>query len=86
MRLTVNNIRFVKAMTHKESGIIYAWYVGMKSGYVSDGRSYINCENGKTVIREYPVTDLPKAVQTFVNTHSSSLFDETENVSTMIYR
>lgn len=86
MKLTVNNISFVKAKKHKESGIVYAWCVGMKSGWVSDLRMYYNFENGKTVIREYPITDLPVSVQEFIKIHSETVFDETENNIMMIYR
>lgn len=65
MRLTVNNIRFVKVYTLY--GITYQWYVAMKSNYVSDGRTYVNYyENGVTAVKEYPLESLPKTVQKFL--------------------
>lgn len=74
MKLTVNNIQFVKRI--EMNGLTYNWFVSMKSNAVSDSRNFINYENGKTVMKEYKFEILPAAVRKFVETHSEELFTE----------
>ena len=65
MKLTTNNIRFVKVLV--KNGITYEVHVAMKSHLVSDSRTYVNYdENGTTVVADYPFEKLPKAVQKFI--------------------
>lgn len=64
MRLKTNNIKFVKELTH--NGITYEWFVAMKSNSVSDARMFVNHENGRTILAEYPKEMLPKTVQKFL--------------------
>ena len=90
MKLTKNNIKFVKELTC--DGITYGWFVAMKSGYVSDSRNYINYENGKTTCKQtFPKNQLPKAVQKFIENSVPELFlyDEQNTYGTLaqyIYR
>lgn len=70
MKLTMNNILFVKRLEHND--VTYSWFVAMKSRRISDARNYINVENGKTVIKEYPAEWLPKTVQNFISTYSET--------------
>lgn len=78
MKLTTNNIKFVKELTC--DGRTYSWFVAMKSGYVSDSRNYINYENGKTTSKyEFPKGRLPKAVQKFIDNSSREEFDTSEH-------
>lgn len=73
MRLTKNNILFVKR--HECDGITYNWYVAMKSRQISDNRSFVNYdETGKSIIKEYPLERLPKAVQAFISQHEEKHF------------
>lgn len=80
MRLTTNNIKFVKELIF--DGITYGWFVSMKSGYVSDCRSYINYENGKTTCKQpFPKNQLPKAVQKFIeNSDPELILYDDENI------
>ena len=65
MKLTINNIRFVKELT--VDGMPYCWYVAMKSHCVCDSREYKHVdEKGWTVFEEYPAELLPKTVQKFI--------------------
>lgn len=65
MKLTLNNILFVKALV--KAGETYEYHVAMKSHLVSDSRTYVNYdENGKTISEKYLVEKLPKTVQKFV--------------------
>lgn len=65
MRLTANNIKFVRELS--KDGITYQWFVSMRSGNVSDSRCYVNYdESGKTVAELYPFDNLPKAVQKYI--------------------
>lgn len=75
MRLTENNIKFVKEL--QLDGIAYEYYVSIKGG---DSRTYINYENNKTVAKEYEFERLPKAVQNFIKNHQHRcrLFSEVE--------
>ncbi len=77
MRLTTNNIEFVKELT--EDGITYNWFVMLKSKNTSDSRHYANYENGRTVVREYRKEDLPKAVQSFIVSHKRELFTQIDD-------
>jgi hypothetical protein len=83
MKLTMNNIHFVKEYT--QDGMTYAWFVVMKSNRVSDTRSYINYdENGRTTAKEYPKEWLPKTVQKFIDQSNREEFTpehETKYVS-----
>lgn len=73
MRLTTNNIDFVKELT--EDGVAYSWYVAMKSHRTSDGRHYCYCDKeGRTIVKEYRKEDLPKSVQSFIDTHKREQF------------
>lgn len=77
MRLTENNIKFVKEK--RLNGITYGYFISMKSNLISDCRDYINYENGVTVAKEYEFERLPKTVQNFIKHHEPSrLFDEEE--------
>lgn len=65
MKLTTTNILRVTALI--KNGITYEYHVAMKSGLVSDGRTYINYdENGKTTVADFPFESLPKTVQKFI--------------------
>lgn len=84
MNFTANNIAFVKRQ--ELDGMTYSWFVALKSGRVSDTRSYINYnEDGKTCIKPYEKELLPKAVQKFINTHSESVFTEDEDNKFIVY-
>lgn len=77
MRLTVNNILFVKEGTMDD--LTYAWYVAMKSHRVSDLRIYRRFDkDGCLVIDAYPKECLPASVQKFINASSRTLFFERE--------
>lgn len=70
-----NEIRFVKC--HTFEGMPYCWFVGHKSGRVSDSVEYINRdEQSRTVIEEYPAEWLPKAVQKYIEKHESHSFED----------
>lgn len=85
MRLTTDNIKFVKEL--RNNGMTYSWYVGMKSNYVSDGRNYVHYENGKTVVKEYKKEDLPKAVRKFLEDKREEIFAvNDEETIVYIYR
>lgn len=71
MRLAEKNISFVRRL--EQDGITYCWFVGMKSNRVSDSREYVNWENGKTVVKKYPLHWLPKSVLNFVLYHTETL-------------
>lgn len=71
MKLIKNNILFVKRFEH--NGVTYSWFIAMKSRKVSDVRNFVNYENGKTVVKQYPKEWLPKAVQNFLNTNTEEL-------------
>lgn len=64
MRLTTNNIAFVKELTR--DGVTYGWFVAMKSQRVSDARSYSYT----------PKFQLPVSVQRFIAERSREVFDE----------
>ena len=53
MKLTVNNIQFVKRM--ESDGITYEWFVAMKSNRISDSRMFTNYENNRTVVKEFGI-------------------------------
>ena len=76
MKLTMDNILFVKRYEHK--GTTYHWFVAMKSRKVSDSRSYVNEENGKSVIKAYPKDCLPKTVQKFLDQNTETQIVEGE--------
>lgn len=87
MRLVEKNIVFVKQSVY--NGVTYSWFV--KAGrYVSDCQSFINYENGKTVVEDYPLESLPKSVQKFVSKRKAELFSSDEigknNFTIYIYR
>ena len=72
MRLAEKNISFVKELTC--DGLTYSFFVSMKSGRVSDSISYINYENGKTVVKEFAKDRLPVSVQKFIDKHERKEF------------
>lgn len=74
LRLTINNIHFVKELTR--DGIPYSWFVSLNGFRVSDSRSYINYdENGKTTcLIEYPKDRLPKTVQKYIEKSAREKF------------
>lgn len=74
------DIKFVKRI--EQDGITYNWFVAHKSNRVSDSRNFINYENGKTVIKEFPKEALPKMVQKFIDSHSEE--EITENIGIQI--
>jgi len=87
MRMTKNNIKFVKRL--EKDGMTYGWFVSMKSNRISDCREYINYRNGRTVVEEYELDRLPKTVRDFVESHEESIFTderETTGFATYIYR
>lgn len=67
------DIKFVKRL--EQDGVTYSWFVASKSNRVSDSRNYVNYENGKTVVKEFPKEALPKMVQKFIDSHNE---EETE--------
>lgn len=73
MRLTLNNIDFVKELT--EDGISYNWFVAMKSGRMCDSIHYAHYKNGVSIVKEIKKEDLPKTVQKFIDSHERKLFD-----------
>ena len=77
MRLAKGNIQFVRRL--EKDGITYEWFVVMKSGRVSDTRCYVNYVNGRTVVKEYPINLLPKAVRDFVKGKTETVTYETED-------
>ena len=77
MRLTKNNILFVKRYTC--FSVTYEWFVGMKSRRVCDSRCFSTTDGKKTIIEEYPVTELPKSVQDFINEHEEVLLNNPED-------
>lgn len=86
MRLTTNNIGFVKELT--EDGVTYNWYVAMKNYRTIDGRCYCHYSpEGRTIVKEYKKEDLPKSVQAFINSHERTVFTQTdENHIHYIYK
>lgn len=64
MKLTKNNIKFVKQRLRDE--ITYNYYVAMKSNNISDNRLYCNYKNNKSTTDYYKFERLPKTVQKFV--------------------
>jgi hypothetical protein len=86
MRLTANNIKFVKE--HTNNGMTYAWFVSLKEQAFS--REFINYnEEGRTICAEYPKNKLPKEVQKFLEGKTAELFStygENEEFVTYIYR
>lgn len=66
MRLALKNIECVKAWA--KDGVIYNWFVCMKSNRVSDSLSYVNYDDrGRTTADvEYAFSRLPKTIQKFV--------------------
>lgn len=87
MRMTKNNIKFVKRL--EKDGMTYGWHIAMKSNRISDSREYINYRNGRTVAEEYKLDRLPKAVQSFVKEHEESIWTderETTGFAHYIYR
>ena len=64
MRLTYKNIDSVRR--YEIGGITYCWTVVMKSHKPFDLRVYNHMESGVSVVRDYPVTDLPVTVQQFI--------------------
>lgn len=72
MRLTINNIAFVKELTC--DGLTYEWFVSMKSGRASDSILYVNYENNKTVVKEFAKDRLPVSVQKFIDKHERKEF------------
>ena len=65
MTLSKNSISFVKM--HMKNGVPYTWFVSLKSGYVSDARSYSNYDDrGRTTSEPLKLSFLPKSVQAFV--------------------
>ena len=83
MRLTKNNIRFVKRL--EMDGITYGWFVSMVGGRISDSREYINYADGKTVATEYSFDRLPAAVRAFVEGHQESIFTDGNDSGFMEY-
>ena len=84
MRLKTENIKFVKEFTY--NGIAYNWVVAMKSNRNSDGRMFVNHENGKTILAEYPKERLPKTVQKFLNTTKREELEKRGDYITYIYK
>ena len=64
MRLTENNIKFVKQMT--VNGTTRKYAVILKSNYVSDIK----------IFTELKKDELPKSVQNFMSKHKRELFEE----------
>lgn len=84
MRMTKNNIKFIKRL--EKDGMTYGWHIAMKSNRISDSREYINYRNGRTVAEEYKLDRLPKAVQSFVKEHEESIWtDERESTGFAVY-
>lgn len=84
MKLTVNNIQFVKRM--ESDGITYEWFVAMKSNRVSDSRMFTNYENNRTVVKEFGIDRLPATVRKFVETHKEEVFSTNDNHTVFIYK
>lgn len=74
MRLTINNIAFVKELTC--DGLTYEWFVSMKSGRASDSILYVNYENNKTVVKEFEKDRLPASVRKFIDRHTKREFSK----------
>ena len=71
MRLTVNNIDFVKELT--EDGMSYNWFVALKD--IRDSRHFFYCDkDGRSIVKEYKKEDLPKSVQSFIASHERKQF------------
>jgi hypothetical protein len=86
MRLTTNNIKFVKELTH--NGTTYSWFVSLKEQAFSQSFTNYN-EEGRTIVAEYTKDRLPKAVQKFLENKNAELFsinDRDEAYVTYIYR
>ena len=79
MRLALKNIRFVKCL--EQDGIIYEYYVAMKSGKISDGRLYFD---DKRMLVTYPVERLPVTVQKYIATHKRSVFEIINGANTTV--
>ena len=93
MRLTTNNILFVKELT--VGGMPYCWFVSMKSNCVSDAREYKHIDDrGFTICKEYPRELLPKCVRVFIESsypetlraEEQSVFDPEKPFVEYIYR
>ena len=84
MRLTQNNINFVKRYT--KNGVTYQYFVGMKDRNISSTRVYINYdENGKTVVKHFDKEWLPKSVQKFIDSHEETLMNIDDQDEFLIY-
>ena len=80
MRLTANNIRFVKELT--TNGITWGWHVAMKDYQPFSARYYRNTDkNGVNMHTEYPKESLPKSVQKYLENNKKELYQtiETKN-------
>lgn len=78
MRLTANNIRFVKELT--TNGITWGWHIAMKDYQLSSARYYTNTDkNGMNMHTEYPKELLPKSVQKFLENSQRELYQTIEN-------
>lgn len=75
--MKTTDIRFIKRF--EKDGVTYCWYIANKSYNISDGREFINYENGKTVVKEYKKEDLPKYAQRYIATHNESVLQDFEN-------
>ena len=67
MKLTYDNIDFVRVRTHNEKP--YGYFVRMKSNRASDHRDYALYKDGKTTTGDYKKEWLPKTIQKFLENH-----------------
>lgn len=84
MRITKGRISFVREFV--QDGITFQWFVGIKDRKVSSNRSYINYENGLSVIADYYIDRLPKCVQEFVCEHERVFERNVYGVKQYIYK
>lgn len=87
MRLSLQNIRFVKELSL--DGITYGWYVSM--GSVFNSREYINYAGDRTTCEPYDKNLLPSTVRRFIELRNreiftSESFDDGGNYTEYIYR
>lgn len=79
-----SDIKWVKVLHSTKYDFDYCFTVKTKN---LELREYINFENGKTCMKEYPVNNLPMVVKRFIENHNRELFSsEMFEVETYIYK
>ena len=81
MKLTKNNIDFVKAL--EMNGVIYEWFIKLKNG---ETKIYINMEKGKTIVSEYLKEWLPVSIIQYIDQHEKEEISKEEEKNNIFKR